>query len=88
MIFNLTAEVEIGQVYNGSVVSVVPFGLFVEILPGKEGLCHISEYGPEPMKTLDGVVRQGDKITVMVTEINERGQYKLSRKACLAKSRV
>lgn len=87
MIFNLTAEVEIGQVYNGTVVSVVPFGLFVEILPGKEGLCHISEWGPEPMKTLDGIVKQGDKLTVMVTEINERGQYKLSRKAVLAKGK-
>lgn len=79
----LTAEVEIGKTYSGTVTSVVDFGLFVEILPGKEGLCHISEYAHTKVDRLDGLVKRGDKIDVKVLDINERGQLKLSRKVLL-----
>jgi polyribonucleotide nucleotidyltransferase len=83
MINGLTAEVEIGKLYHGKIISIVPFGLFVEILPGKEGLCHISEYDTARIDDLTKFVKIGDPITVKVLDINERGQLKLSRKATL-----
>lgn len=84
IIFGLTADVEIGTVYSGRVTSIMPFGVFVEILPGKEGLCHISEFDKERIADLNQYVKAGDIITVKVLDINERGQLKLSRKATLA----
>lgn len=84
MIFGLTAEVEIGKVYTGKITSIVPFGAFVEILPGKEGLCHISEFDKMRIENLNDFAKQGDVISVKVLDINERGQLKLSRKATLA----
>lgn len=83
IIFGLTAEIEIGTVYSGKVTSVVPFGIFVEILPGKEGLCHISEFDVARINNLADHVKVGDPVTVKVLDINERGQIKLSRKATL-----
>lgn len=84
IINGLTAEIEIGHVYNGKVTSIVAFGLFVEVLPGKEGLCHISEFDHQRIANLADHVKQGDYIKVKVLDINERGQLKLSRKATLA----
>lgn len=86
IIHGLIAEVEVGKTYQGKVTSVVPFGVFVEILPGKEGLCHISEFDTARIANLADYVKQGDIITVKVLETNDRGQYKLSRKAALLKS--
>lgn len=83
IILGITAEVEIGQTYHGKVTSVAPFGLFIEILPGKEGLCHISEYDVMRIGDLNEYVKVGDTINVKVLDINERGQLKLSRKALL-----
>jgi polyribonucleotide nucleotidyltransferase len=83
IINGLTAEIEIGRVYAGKAVSIVPFGVFVEILPGKEGLCHISEYDNSRINSLDDIIKPGDPIDVKVLDINERGQIKLSRKATL-----
>lgn len=83
IIDSLTAEVEIGKVYEGKVTSVVPFGIFVEILPGKEGLCHISEYDTSRIEDLNQYVKTGDMVRVKVLDINERGQLKLSRKVLL-----
>lgn len=84
IITGLTSEVEIGRVYAGKITTIAPFGLFVEILPGKEGLCHISEYDNSRINDLNQVVKVGDPISVKVLDINERGQLKLSRKATLA----
>ncbi len=86
IIYGLTAEAEVGKVYTGRVSSVVPFGVFVEILPGKEGLCHISEFDLVRINDLNEFVKVGDEITVKLLEINDRGQFKLSRKVLLAKS--
>lgn len=83
IINGLTADVEIGRVYQGKVTSIVPFGVFVEILPGKEGLCHISEFDNSRVQNLADHIKQGDDIKVKVLDINERGQLKLSRKATL-----
>jgi len=83
IIIGLTADIEIGKIYTGKVTSIAAFGLFVEILPGKEGLCHISEFDTARINNLEDYVKQGDVISVKVLDINERGQIKLSRKATL-----
>lgn len=83
IIIGLTAEVEIGKIYSGKIVSIVPFGAFIEILPGKQGLCHISEFEKTSITTLQGVVKPGDTVNVKLMSINERGQLQLSRKATL-----
>jgi polyribonucleotide nucleotidyltransferase len=83
MIHGLTAEIEIGRIYAGKITSIMPFGLFVEILPGKEGLCHISEFDNARIENLNDYTKVGDPISVKVLDINERGQLKLSRKATL-----
>lgn len=83
IIRGLTSEIEVGAVYTGKITSIVPFGLFVEVLPGKEGLCHISEYANERIQDLRDFVKEGEVITVKVLDINERGQLRLSRKAIL-----
>lgn len=83
IIHNLTAEVEIGKTYTGRVVSIVPFGVFVEIY-GKEGLCHISELSHTRIQNIQDVVKEGQTIEVKVIDINDRGQIKLSHKAVLA----
>lgn len=84
IIHGLTADIEIGRVYTGKITSIVAFGAFVEILPGKEGLCHISEFDNTRIANLADHVKQGDIINVKVLDINERGQIKLSRKATLS----
>lgn len=85
IIEGLTGEVEIGKTYKGKVTSVVAFGVFVEILPGKEGLCHISELSDTRVQDIFAYIKQGEVISVKVLDINERGQLKLSRKALLTK---
>jgi polyribonucleotide nucleotidyltransferase len=82
MSHNLTADVEIGKTYNGQIVSIVPFGVFVKIFD-KEGLCHISEYDHRRIADLHEVCKEGDRIDVKVLDVNDRGQIKLSRKALL-----
>jgi polyribonucleotide nucleotidyltransferase len=85
IIESITAEVEIGRSYTGKATAIVPFGVFVEILPGKEGLCHISEFDHMRIEKLDEHIKPGDPITVKVLDINFQGQVKLSRKATLNK---
>ncbi|MCA9450497.1 MAG: S1 RNA-binding domain-containing protein, partial [Candidatus Omnitrophica bacterium] len=87
IIQGLTAEVEVGRTYSGKVTSIAPFGVFVEILPGKEGLCHISEFDTVRIDDLNQYVKSGDIISVKVLDINERGQLRLSRKATLLASK-
>jgi polyribonucleotide nucleotidyltransferase len=82
IIHNLTAEAEIGKVYMGKVVSIVAFGCFVEII-GKEGLCHISELSHSRVANVSDVVKEGQALEVKVIDINDRGQIRLSHKACL-----
>lgn len=86
IIEGLIGEVEVGRVYEGKVTSVVQFGVFVEIMPGKEGLCHISELSDQRVSDIFGYIKQGAAIKVKVLGINERGQLKLSRKALIEKA--
>ena len=77
---------EVGQIYDAKVVSIVEFGAFLEILPGKEGLMHISEYDWGRTETLEGLIEEGDEFQVKVINIDEKtGKIKLSRKALLPK---
>ncbi len=80
---NLVAEVEIGATYMGKIVSIVAFGMFIEILGGKEGLCHISEVANTRIEDLKSLFKEGDPLNVKVLDINDRGQIKLSHKATL-----
>lgn len=84
MINGITAEVEVGKVYTGKVTRLMAFGAFVEILPGKEGLVHISQLSTERVNKVEDVVSVGDEIVVKVTEIDQKGRINLSRKAVLA----
>lgn len=78
----LTAEPEVGKIYeNCRVVSVLEFGAFVEILPGKEGLVHVSEMKEERVEKPSDVVKEGDKVTVKLVAIDDRGRLQLSMKA-------
>jgi polyribonucleotide nucleotidyltransferase len=79
----LTEEVRIGKVYEGKVTSVKEFGAFIEILPGRDGLCHISELDDKYVDKVDSVCRVGDKMTVKVIAIDDQDRVKLSRKALL-----
>jgi polyribonucleotide nucleotidyltransferase len=83
IINGLVSEVEIGKVYSGRCTAIAPFGFFAEILPGKEGLCHISEIAPTRVQNVVDFVKEGDIVSVKVIDINERGQIKLSRKAAM-----
>lgn len=84
MINGITAEAEVGKVYTGKVARLMAFGAFVEILPGKEGLVHISQLSTERVNKVEDVVSVGDEIVVKVTEIDQKGRINLSRKAVLA----
>lgn len=83
IIEDLVAEVEVGKTYDGKIVSIVNFGMFVEVIAGKEGLCHISEVANTRIESLEGLFKEGDRLKVKVLDINDRGQIKLSHKATL-----
>ncbi len=83
IIRNLTREVEAGEIYTGKVTRILPFGAFVEILPGKEGLVHISELANYRVPSVEDVVNIGDELQVLVTEIDRQGRINLSRRALL-----
>lgn len=84
IIHSLTAEAEIGKIYSGRITSVKDFGFFVELFPGKEGLCHVSEISTKRVQSVhDTPFREGDKIDVKVLDINDRGQIRLSHRAIL-----
>ncbi len=80
---NIAAKPEVGATYEGKVKSIMPFGAFVEIMPGKDGLLHISEIDWKRLETMDGIFKEGDKVTVKLLDIDKQGKMKLSRKALL-----
>ncbi|MEA4892786.1 MAG: polyribonucleotide nucleotidyltransferase [Peptococcaceae bacterium] len=83
MVRDLTRDVEVGEIYTGKVTRIMAFGAFVEVLPGKEGLVHISQLAEERVNKVEDVVNIGDTITVKVTEIDRQGRVNLSRKEVL-----
>lgn len=83
IISGMTAEIEIGQIYQGRVVSIKDFGAFVEVLPGKDGLCHISELAETRVNKTEDVVKVGEVIWVKCIGVDDKGRIKLSRKAAM-----
>ncbi|MBX3424318.1 MAG: polyribonucleotide nucleotidyltransferase [Pirellulales bacterium] len=79
----LTASVQVGRIYDGTVTSVKDFGAFVEILPGRDGLCHISELSNEYVASVGDVCKVGDKMKVKVIAVDEQDRVKLSRRAAM-----
>jgi len=78
-----TATVQIGKIYDGTVSSIKEFGAFVEILPGRDGLCHISELSSGYISSIDNVVNVGDAMKVLVIDVDEHDRVKLSRRRAL-----
>jgi polyribonucleotide nucleotidyltransferase len=83
-ILGMTAEAEVGKIYRGKVVTVKDFGAFVEFLPGKDGLVHISELANFRVKKTEDIVKVGDEILVKCLGVDEKGRVRLSRKAAMA----
>ncbi len=82
----VTATVQVGRIYDGKVTSIKDFGAFIEILPGKDGLCHISELSNEYVSSVADILNVGDPIQVKVIAVDEQDRVKLSRKAVLAEA--
>jgi len=80
---NIVAKPEVGEIYDGKVKSIMPFGAFVEIMPGKDGLLHISEIDWKRYESMDGIFQVGDEVKVKLLEVDKQGKLKLSRKALL-----
>jgi len=83
IISGMTKEIEVGEMYHGRVVSIKEFGAFIEVLPGKDGLVHISELADFRVKNVEDVVKVGDLVWVKCIGIDEKGRVKLSRKAAM-----
>lgn len=83
MIGDITMEPEIGKIYDGTVVRVMDFGAFVQIMPGTDGLCHISQLATHRVSNVSDIVKEGDPLRVKVLEINRDGKIRLSHKAVL-----
>lgn len=86
MIKEIVQEVEIGQLYMGKVIKIMDFGAFVEVLPGTEGLVHISQLDNQHVKKVTDILREGDEVLVKVLEVDRQGKIRLSRKAALGQS--
>ncbi len=84
MIKDLTREIEIGEIYTGKVVRTTDFGAFIELLPGKDGMVHISELANYRVPSVEDEVKVGDDVTVMVIEVDSTGRVRLSRRALLS----
>ena len=87
IISGIVADPEIGKIYKATVKKIMNFGAFCEILPGKEGLCHVSEISDEYVKNVDDVVKVGDKIDVKLVEIDQQGRLNLSRKKAMIEAK-
>ncbi len=83
LIEGITIEAQVGKIYKGTVRRIVDFGAFVEILPGTDGLLHISQIGPGRVQRVSDVLKEGDEISVKVLEIDRSGKIRLSRKEAM-----
>ncbi|MFH1911540.1 MAG: S1 RNA-binding domain-containing protein, partial [Pseudomonadota bacterium] len=79
----LTEDAEVGKIYKGTVKKIVDFGAFVEILPGTEGLLHISQLARERVNKVTDILQEGDEVMVKVLEMDKQGKIRLSRKEAL-----
>ena len=86
IIDRLTQDVEVGRIYMGKIMRITNFGAFAEILPGKEGLIHISKLSKERVRKVEDVVKVGDEVMVKVTDIDKQGRINLSHKDALGET--
>jgi polyribonucleotide nucleotidyltransferase len=86
MVHRITAEAEIGKIYRGIVRRIMDFGAFVEILPGTDGLVHVSELAPHRVRRVTDILKEGDEVMVKVLDIDKQGKIKLSRKEALSET--
>ena len=86
IIKSITQEVEVGKIYLGTVRKIMDFGAFVEVLPGTDGLVHISQLAHERVQNVADVLKEGDKVMVKVLEVDKQGKIRLSRKDALGHS--
>ena len=77
----ITADIEVDRVYTGKVVKIMEFGAFVNVLPGKDGLVHISQIANERVENVSDHLSEGDEVTVKVLEVDKQGRVRLSMKA-------
>jgi len=84
----ITAEVEIGRVYEGTVLKVLEFGAIVQILPGRDGLLHVSQIANERVERVSDFVKEGDKIRIKAIEADDKGRLRLSMKAVTPEERT
>ena len=82
----ITQDAEIGKLYMGKVVKIMDFGAFVEILPGTDGLIHISQLDRQRVNKVTDVLKEGDEVLVKVLDVDKNGKITLSRKAALGES--
>jgi polyribonucleotide nucleotidyltransferase len=87
LIRGITAEAEIGKIYRGKVKKITDFGAFVEILPGTDGLVHISQIAEQRIKSVSDVLKEGEEIMVKVLEVDKQGRIKLSRREALREAK-
>jgi polyribonucleotide nucleotidyltransferase len=87
IIRGITAEAEIGKIYRGKVKKITDFGAFVEILPGTDGLVHISQIADQRIKSVSDVLKEGEEVMVKVLEIDKQGRVKLSRREALREAK-
>jgi polyribonucleotide nucleotidyltransferase len=85
---DITMEPEVGEIYEGKVVKIMDFGAFVEVMPGCDGLVHISQLAPYRVAKVTDIVKEGDIVKVKVLEISKDGKIRLSRKAVLEEKNV
>jgi polyribonucleotide nucleotidyltransferase len=86
MVKGIVAIPEVGETYEGVVKSIMPFGAFVEFMPGKDGLLHISEVKWERLESMDGVLQIGEVVKVQLVEVDKKtGKFRLSRKVLIPK---
>jgi polyribonucleotide nucleotidyltransferase len=84
LVEGITADAVVGKIYDGTVRKIVDFGAFVEILPGTDGLLHISQIGPGRVNKVSDVLKEGDHVKVKVLEVDKQGKIRLSRKEAMA----
>jgi len=77
----LTADVEVGQIYTGKVVKIMDFGAFVSLIPGKDGFLHISQIANERVENISDYIQEGQEITVKAIELDKQGRIRVSMKA-------
>jgi polyribonucleotide nucleotidyltransferase len=83
MVNDIVMDPEVGAVYDGTVVKITDFGAFVQIMPGTDGLCHISQLAAHRVKKVSDIVKEGDTLRVKVLEVGRDGKIRLSHKAVL-----